>query len=203
MSETSRVTRESLLRHLDDEDFFILYSLFKTVYKGEHQLEKIDDIKRFFQNISKKQLYQFAHLVMGWGIIRNLNPREVLDNLEKFKASLSNYKPWFQDRILASNSLIGEVSIASHALNRFWQYTKPNFDFRLPSHDVTEQIVDDFRKIFRTAEEVNLSKRHMVARKLNNEYESARYFLNKEKNLRFVVIESKSLLVTVEVPYEN
>jgi len=199
MEVAEDVTRGDLLRHLSSEDLKILFSLYRLTYENVELFTNVDDIKYFlFNDAKKKRLFRLAMTLMGWEDGRK--PREVLDSIKELKASLNKHKPQFTERVLASNPATGEISVGVHALNRFWQYTENGFDFRRTGENITQQVIDDFRNTFAEAQEVRISKRLTLERKLNNDYRTARYFLNDKRNLRFVVSEKERFLVTVEIP---
>jgi len=99
-----------------------------------------------------------------------------------------------KNHLTAWNVHAGNVEITEHALTRFKERHHSAKDL------TTQQLLKKFRELFQGAVPSEISPAHRVARIIENSFRKARYFLNTGANLRFVVLEDKPIIVTVERP---
>ena len=98
-----------------------------------------------------------------------------------------------KNHLTAWNVHAGNVEITEHALTRFKE--------RFSAKDLTpQQLLKRFCALFQGAVPTDISPAHRVERIIENGFRKARYFLNTGANLRFVVLEDKPIIVTVELP---
>ena len=213
--------KKDILSALTEKELAVLYVWMRGKYRpGLIELEMVRDIRDALNDIGAKYIFCFAHYILfGTHPTRSNSKclsrigKKVLHDIsvlkEKLSASPHVKKLDESERcsalvraagtslssgdMKAFNPGTGEVEITEHALTRFKE--------RYSGKDLTpQQLLKRFRQLFQGAVPTDLSPEHRVARIIEHGFQKARYFLNTGANLRFVVLEDKSIIVTVERP---
>ena len=215
--------KRDILTALTEKELAVLYVWMREKYRpGLIELEMVRDIRDALNDIGAKYIFCFTHYILfGTHPTGTANAKQCLPEIgkkvlcaisvlkEKLSASPHAKKLDESERcsaliraagtslssgdMKACNPNTGEVEITEHALTRFKE--------RYSGKDSTpQQLLKRFRQLFQGAVPTDLSPEHRVARIIEHGFQKARYFLNTGANLRFVVLEDKSIIVTVERP---
>ena len=220
---SNQEVKRKILSRLTEKELAVLYVWMREKYRpGLIELEIVRDIRDALNDIGAKYIFCFAHYILfgthptGTAKAKKCLPeigKKVLSAVsvlkEKLSASPHVKKLDESERcsaliraagrslslggMKAFNPNIGEVEITEHALTRFKE--------RFSAKDLTpQQLLKRFCALFQGAVPTDISPAHRVERIIENGFRKARYFLNTGANLRFVVLEDKPIIVTVERP---
>lgn len=108
--------------------------------------------------------------------------------------------PDFPEGLKITSKILGcDISVTKHAWERFCERYIRSVPVRRGWDYSQEFFSEHLRRFFAEATEEDLGQPGVVRRLINNRFESALYFLNKEVGLRFIISPDKTLL-TVEMP---
>jgi len=103
-----------------------------------------------------------------------------------------------QNQIAAYNSHVGQVFATEHALERFHEYTINNLSFQKARS--SRSFKRKFKESFGRAELTDIGKSNRTKRLINNRFQPVLYLFDRNRNLRFIVLEREPVIVTVERP---
>lgn len=210
-----------LLEHFEGNELVIFYMVMRLVLRTNVKKNVKNPISRceiknhLYGQTKTRTLFLFTAKMLG---LKNPHTKQDLqyvyhatfDNVLRLKeAILSYYHEHIELHITkyarASNPQTGEVVITIHALERFYEYTL--FSLLLTGGIVNkityEFLVRQFQIAFSEAEKIEIKPEIKVKRIINNNFKKAKYFvstINEKLQLRFVVLEKKPVILTVEIP---
>lgn len=201
-----------------DELWKIFFLRFKCGIGKSWKFEST--IEDFFQKINISQLFDFLHYIIfgGYGcggkfeVVVNYFPqlkkmlRETV--LPDYLIVEQNYGdleflPTPPRGITVHNQLTGDIIVTLHAWKRFCvRYPTVSSISEKPIILGQEYFVRALQVCFERSDEVELRMVGRIRRMINNRFQPARYFYDKETNLRFVVVDSNRLTTVERADYK-